>query len=253
MREGIIILLFATALLHTAAGQSRDDLYEPLKELQNGGLLIDDFEDEEVGSLPGGWWNRDVKRRADHPEESLLYHYSVEEEDGNKYLYFNHTDARHLNLPLKERDNINIYDTPILSWRWKVDQIPEGADETSKNANDAAASIYVVFDMGRVALFKRVPKSIRYTWSSTLKKGSDHSIFFGNQKIVVLESGNDRVGKGWIRVKRNIVEDYRRLFGDDPPGKPLAILILSDGDSTNQPAVASYDDLMLLPDPASGQ
>lgn len=254
MRGSIIIFLLTLCLPPTAEGQARNDLYEPLKKLQNGGLLIDDFEDDEVGSLPGGWWNRDVKRRADHPEESLLYHYSVqEEENGNKYLYYNHTDARHLNLPLKERDNINIYKTPILSWRWKVDQIPEGADETSKDTNDAAASIYVVFDMGRVALFKRVPKSIRYTWSSTLKKGSDHSIFFGNQKIVVLESGEEKVGKGWIKVKRNIVDDYRRLFGDDPPGTPLAILILSDGDSTHQPAIASYDDLMLLPDLSPGQ
>ncbi len=241
-------LLFIIALtFNTVYGQDLKDIHYPLKELNNGGLLIEDFEGESIGSLPGGWYNRDLKRKANHPEEALLYHYSIQEENGNQFLYYDHTDARHLNLPLKERKNLNIYETPVLSWKWRVEEIPEGGNETSDD-NDVAASIYVVFDMGRVALFKKVPKSIRYTWSSTLKKGSDHSIFFGNQKIVVLESGNEKVGSGWMQVKRNIVEDYRRLFGDDPPKRPLAILILSDGDSTNENAIAYYDDLMFLPE-----
>ena len=244
----VVTLLFIVSItLNPVFAQDLKDVYNPLKKLKTGGWLIEDFENEPIGGLPGGWYNRDLKRKANHPEEALLYHYSIQEENGNQFLYFDHTDARHLNLPLKQRPDLNVYETPILSWKWRVEEIPEGADETGDD-NDVAASIYVVFDMGRVALFKKVPKSIRYTWSSTLKKGSDHSIFFGNQKIVVLESGNENVGSGWIQVKRNIVEDYRRLFGDDPPKKPLAILILSDGDSTNKNAIAYYDDLMFLPE-----
>src|SRR5699024_6740081 len=99
--------------------------------------------------------------------------------------------------------------------------------------NDVAASIYVVFDMGHV-LFKKVPKSIRYTWSSTLPEGTELSKLFGNQRIIVMGSGEKNIGT-WQTFERNIVEDYKRLFGDNPPKRPLAILILSDGDSTDSP------------------
>ena len=165
---------------------------------------------------------------------------------GNKYLRYAGTKARHVNFPLKNRPQVNIYKTPILSWRWRVEKLPKGGNEKDDDYNDTAASIYVVFDMGHI-LFKRVPKSIRYTWSSTLKKGTEVSKFFGNQKIIVVESGPSQEGK-WITFQRNIVKDYKRLFGEDPPKTPLAILILSDGDNTKSRAIADYDDIMLKPE-----
>lgn len=239
------LLIVGTAV--QAQSAIEEDVSTPLPVLKDGTVIIENFEMAPVGGLPAGWYNRDIKRRADHPEERKLFHYSVEQENGNKYLHYEHTDARHLNLPLGKRKGINIYETPILSWKWRVSKLPENANEDSDDRNDAAASIYFVFDMGTVALFKKVPKSIRYTWSSTLPKGYEGSRFFGNQKIVVVESGEDHLGK-WIRVERNLVEDYKKMFGDMPPKRPLAILILSDGDSTNSPAIADYDEIMLKPE-----
>lgn len=149
-----------------------------------------------------------------------------------------------MSYPLINKDNINIYNTPVLSWRWRIHDAPENGNEDSDDRNDVAASIYVVFDMGRVALFKKVPKSIRYTWSSSLEEGTELSKFFGNQKIVVMGKGEDTGGE-WKSFERNIVEDYKRLFGDDPPKKPIAILILSDADDTGVATVADYDDIIL--------
>lgn len=245
-RVSITVLILATGVFNATGQDIEKDISTPLQKNKQGHVIIENFESAPVGGLPAGWYNRDIKRRADHPEEAKLFHYEIAEEDGNKYLHYEHTDARHLNFPLGKRTNINLYETPVLTWKWRVNEIPANANEDSDDRNDAAASIYFVFDMGRVALFKKVPKSIRYTWSSSLPVGFEASHFFGNQKIVVLESGEDEMGK-WIRVERNLVEDYKRLFGDKPPKKPLAILILSDGDSTNNPAEADYDDIKLLP------
>lgn len=236
-----LFLLFPILL----TAQNESELKEPLERTENGDIIIEDFENDAVGTLPSRWYNRDVKRKANHPEESKLFHYRIEEEWGNKFLHYEHTDARHLNLPLAKREDLNIYENPILSWKWRIRSIPEGGNEDSKDRNDVAASIYVVFDMGRVALVKKVPKSIRYTWSSSLPEGTELSKFFGNQKIVVVQSGEENIGK-WITEKRNIVEDYKRLFGDNPPKTPLAILILSDADDTKSLTIADYDDLMLL-------
>jgi len=218
-----------------------------VKHLKDGTTVIDDFEDDTVGCLPHKWYNRDGKRQPINypPEEKESYKYRIEKENGNKYLHYEGTSAKHLDFPLVNKNGIDIFKTPILSWKWRVSQIPEGANEDDNSKNDAAASIYVVFDMGHV-LFKKVPKSIRYTWSSTLKRGTELSKFFGNQKIIVVQSGKNGLGE-WHTFQRNILEDYKRLFGDNPPHKPLAILILSDGDSTGQRSVADYDDIELQP------
>jgi hypothetical protein len=208
--------------------------------------LVEDFEDDSIGALPKKWYNQkgEAKPHTYTGSDRDLYDYSIREESGNKFLRYEGNNAKHLNYPLLNKE-VNIYETPILSWKWRVFELPEGANEDVKEKDDAAAGIYVAFDMGRVALFKKVPKSIKYSWSSTLEKGTELSKFYGNQKLVVVESGEDETGK-WIRFERNLLEDYKRLFGDDPPETPLAILILSDANSTGSSAKADYDDIKLL-------
>ncbi|MFH5831081.1 DUF3047 domain-containing protein [Halalkalibaculum sp. DA3122] len=244
VKNPIIVLFLLILTFGSAKGQDIDKKLPPLETTSEGALLIDKFEDDPVGGLPSEWYNRDGKRKAVHPEESKLFHYSIREEAGNKFLHYAHTDARHLNFPLLNRPNVDIYEHPVLSWKWRVKKLPEGGNENSSDHNDVAASIYVVFDIGRIALVKKVPKTIRYTWSTTVPEGEELSKLFGNQKIVVVESGPEKMGE-WVTFERNIVEDYRRLFGDDPPATPIAILILSDGDSTNSKSIADYDDIIL--------
>jgi len=243
MRHATVLSAFIFLFASVAAAQPTH-----VKELESGAKVIENFESEEVGTLPQRWFNYKAERAVSDfsKEQRAKYKYEVMEQDGNKFLRYSGTKAMHLNFPTKKVDNINIHETPVLSWRWRVWDLPEGGNEDDDDANDTAASIYVVFDMGHV-LFKKVPKSIRYTWSSSLEEGTDLSKFFGNQKIIILESGDDGLEE-WKTFKRNIVEDYKRLFGDSPPKKPLAILILSDGDSTGDDAKADYDDIMLLPE-----
>lgn len=239
-----LLLLFTTTVY---SQNIRKAEFQP-KFLSDGTVLIEDFEDDTVGAIPKKWYNRDGDFRVVNASDRQisLYQYEVREEGSNKYLHYNGTIVKHLNYPLINKEGIDIYETPILSWRWRVEKLPEGGNEDKNGQNDVAASIYVVFDMGRVALVKKVPKSIRYTWSSSLPKGHQTSKLFGNQQILVVESGYDETGK-WVTFERNIVEDYRRLFGDSPPKKPIAILILSDGDSTQDNSIADYDDIMLMP------
>lgn len=208
---------------------------------------VENFEAELIGELPREWFNQKGNTSTITFDESLrnTYKYLIQQEDGNKFLRFEGTRGKHLNYPLVGKEGLNIYETPVLSWNWRIHDIPEGANEDGKNTNDVAASIYVVFDLGKV-LFRKVPKSIRYTWSSTLPVGTELSHFYGNQKIIVMGSGTDGIGE-WKTFERNIVEDYKRLFGDSPPEVPLAILILSDGDSTNKRAKADYDEILLKP------
>lgn len=236
----ILILIFFWIPAIVMAQANSENQYIPV-------YMIDNFEDENVGDLPVNWYNQKGEKKTNTFDEELrnTYNYSITEEDGNKFLRFQGIRGKHLNFPLINKDDVNIYETPVLTWKWRIRNTPDGASEDDKN--DVAASIYVVYDMGRVALFKKVPKSIRYTWSSSLPVGTELSKFFNNQKIVVVGSGEEQAGE-WITFERNIVEDYKRLFGDEPPAKPLAILILSDGDTTNSLSSADYDDIYLKPE-----
>ncbi len=240
----LTILFFVLALGSGYAQETDREGINTIQHLENGVVLLENFEDVKVGQLPQDWYNQDGSARpvTFTGNERDAYNYRVVKNGSNKFLRYSGTTARHLNFPLVNK-KVNILETPILTWKWRVWDLPDNANED--DANDTAASIYVVFDLGHV-LWKEVPKTIRYTWSSTLPEGTVLSKFFDNQKIVVVESGKDGLGQ-WKTFERNIVEDYKRLFGEPPPETPLAVLILSDGDTTGNTSVADYDDIKLKP------
>ncbi len=247
--------LFLSFLLIT--GTAGAGYAQKLQKKDNGVIIIDNFQQDTTGRLPYGWYDRNgdkeiVKLSA---KEQSKYHYIIQQDRLNKYLHYKGMEAMHINFPLtnKHKKNIyhiNVYKTPILSWEWRVLKLPKGGDVKDNSTNDAAASIYVVWDLGHV-LFKKVPKTVRYVWGTSEPKGTELSRFFGNQKIVIVKSGPGDKDK-WITMQRNIVKDYERLFGDRPPKFPLAILILSDGNNTNSQVAADYDNIKLKPSKATG-
>jgi hypothetical protein len=253
-KEKIGGVLFSCLLIAGAVGNS---YAQKLHKKDNGVIIIDNFQGDTTGHLPYGWYKRDGEKKLINlsAEERSKFHYIIQQNHLNKYLHYEGTEAMHINFPLtnRKKENIyylNVYQTPILSWKWRVFKLPQGADVEDNSRNDAAASIYVVWDLGHI-LFKKVPKTVRYVWGTSEPKGATFSKFFGNQKIIIVKSGAADEGK-WITMQRNIVKDYEHLFGDKPPKFPLAILILSDGNNTNSRVEADYDDIKLKPSKSVG-
>ncbi|MNC95601.1 hypothetical protein D3C83_127590 [compost metagenome] len=60
--------------------------------------------------------------------------------------------------------------------------------------------------------------------------------------MLVAESGRDKLGR-WQEVTRNIHEDYRRAFGEEP-GAITAIGIMTDTDNTGGNTHAYYGDIV---------
>ncbi|HIJ97265.1 MAG TPA: DUF3047 domain-containing protein [Desulfuromonadales bacterium] len=128
----------------------------------------------------------------------------------------------------------------FLRWTWKISHTIEGGDERSKAGDDYAARVYVVFP-GRY--FWQM-KAINYIWANKLAKGNSiSSIYANNSKMVAVESGNSKAGQ-WIAEERDLLADYRLLFGTDPP-EAEAIAIMTDTDNTGGSAEAWYGDIML--------
>jgi hypothetical protein len=61
--------------------------------------------------------------------------------------------------------------------------------------------------------------------------------------LIAVESGNSRAGQ-WVTVERDILADYRRVFGEDPP-EAGGIAIMTDTDNTGAEATAWYGDITL--------
>ena len=63
--------------------------------------------------------------------------------------------------------------------------------------------------------------------------------------MIAAASGAAGIG-AWQTVKRNVVEDFRRAYGEDP-GQLMAVGVLTDTDNTGASVEAWYGDIRFLP------
>ena len=133
-----------------------------------------------------------------------------------------------------------LQDYPLLAWRWKVKDTLAKGDARLKTGDDYAARVYVVFP--HWLFFKT--RSINYIWSNKLPRGETvPSPYTGNSVMVAVRSGSSQTGR-WISEERNVLEDFRRIFGEEPPPAG-AIALMTDADNTQGHAVAWYDDIRI--------
>ena len=133
------------------------------------------------------------------------------------------------------------YEFTLLSRRWKAVHLPQKGDVHNKETDDYGARVYVVFPR----FLKWKTKTISYIWARTFPEGASipNAWLPDNAVMIAAESGRDSLGF-WLSEKRNIYEDYKQLFGEEPP-TVKAIAIMSDGDNTGGRAEAYYDDLKI--------
>ncbi len=159
-----------------------------------------DFEDTASREgVPGGW---KLKKRSGRAEYRIL------KEKNEKILYFRGADA---SFSIEKKITINVKEYPYIKWKWKVLLLPEGGDVRHRRTNDQAAQIIVLFEKGR---------AISYIWDTTAPEGSvmEESVpwpFSIKIKVLVVKSGSRDINK-WITIRRNIYEDYKRLFKEEP-------------------------------------
>lgn len=138
---------------------------------------------------------------------------------------------------------IDLVEYPYLNWKWKVDVLPKGGNESIKSKCDVPASLAVVLNKSRI-----MPKSIKYSWSSTLPEGtitkSPFAIWPSRCDVVVLRQGESDQS-AWVHEKVNVLEDYKRLYGKKKlhSKKIYLIVLLTDSDNTGQAAEAGYDEI----------
>ncbi len=203
-------------------------------EVANQGyIVLEDFSYGHNGALANGWseWREKDRDNVDKV-------YTVVEEDGNHYL---HAQDNRTSPAIYRPLSWDLHKYPILTWRWRVWKLPEGADERYGEINDSAAGIYIVYSRN----FLGIPTQIKYVWSTSLPIDTvaDRKLI-ARPKVVVLQSGPEKLGQ-WVTQQVNLYEDFKRLWGKVPPKVVVGIGILTDANATQTEAEADYDDIVV--------
>ncbi len=204
-------------------------------------IVLEDFEEDNPGEPPARWRFFSSRERAFLPLGPFMNpkeKFTVVAEGGNKFVRaYTEGEAQRISLPSTDFD-WRLSEYPMLRWDWRARRLPEGAREDK--VNDSGGAIYVSFSkrdwLGR-------PLSIKYVYSTSLPEGTVVST--GNVKVLVASSGLDGTGR-WVTVTRNVPEDYRRLFGGDPPDEPFTITLWSDSDNTRSTAEVDFDNIVVM-------
>lgn len=161
---------------------------------------------------------------------------------------------------LYRRVRVDPHRQPMLEWSWRIGNAIPGADLRVGSREDSAARLVVSFHGDRQKidledrLKLRLAKAIAgeplpyamliYVWSNQIPvETALPSPQIDRIRMVVVERGDERVGQ-WLNYRRNILEDYRRAFGDEP-GDIVAVGVLTDSDNTQQVARSYYGDITL--------
>lgn len=215
-----IWLIIAVVLLGLSQGYSAE------KEI----LLVDRFEEgvDEKG-LPQGW----ALEKEPGPKSKIL----IKKEKGNHFLHlFSVNDT----FGLKKEIAFEVRKYPYFYWRWRATVLPQGGDIRKRETDDQAGQIYVIFPKFPAMVNSR---SVGYIWDSQAPVGfSGTSTAYSRMKYIVLQSGHNRLNQ-WITESRNVYEDYKNLFKEEPP-LVGAVLVYINSQHTKSSASCDYMDII---------
>lgn len=163
--------------------------------------------------------------------------FSVEKDkkSGDTYLHME-ADKASSSL-IAHVGNLDLEKAPFLTWRWKVETLPAGADGRHKEKDDQAIGIYV----GTGSPLNS--KSVSYRWDTDTPKGAEGNCAYGEGAIKVkwftLRNAEDAKGNQWFIEKRNIMEDFKSAWGFYP--KKIYISVSCNSQYTGTKAVADLD------------
>jgi len=131
---------------------------------------------------------------------------------------------------------------PFISWNWRIGKFPDKSKAVDpKKRDDFAARLYVVF----ISHFFTNFRCLEYVWDESVSEGTILESPYSDQiKQIVVQSGASKSGE-WVSERQNILEDYKKLFGEEPKMKVGAIALMTDSEGTEGEAEGFFDDIQI--------
>jgi hypothetical protein len=147
---------------------------------------------------------------------------------------------------------------PIIEWRWRVPRDSGQGGAAGPSSVSPPVRLSLAFDgdpakldfddrtklrMAKALTVSGLPyASLLYVWQHRRPVNSVYaSPHTERVKHIVVESGEQRLDQ-WVSVRRNVLEDYKRAFGEEP-GNIVAVGIMTDFGDNNRPRRAFYGDI----------
>ena len=237
------VLQLAGLLLACTATQA-----QPPRSLAVGNFSASGIDED----LPEAWQPLTFSRIKRHTEYALV-------EDGGTVVVKAVSDRSASGLT--RGISISPLEYPVIRWRWKVNNILQNGDVTSRDGDDYPARIYITFafDAERAGYLERLEyeaarlvqgqdipyRAISYIWGNNSPAGSMIANAYTDKVMMfVVESGTEKLQQ-WVTEQRNVYADYRKAFGETPP-MISGVAIMTDTDNTGESALAWYGDIVFL-------
>lgn len=134
---------------------------------------------------------------------------------------------------------IDLDETPVLRWSWRVEKSLDGVDEQTRDGDDYSARVYVI---RKHPLLFWMTTALNYVWSSSLSKGAAWPNAYTNAvHMLAVRSGTSEAGR-WIDERRDVREDFLDLFGRHVRYID-GVAVMTDTDNAGGTAVAYYGDI----------
>lgn len=210
---------------------------------------------ERGAPLPLGWKNLPVVHGKPMTQYTLVH-------EGQTAVL--QADANRSASALMHNGNIDLARTPVVAWRWKAEGPIEGADNRVGSKEDAPTRLVFLFDgdKSKLSFFDRAKRdlakrlggeelpyaTLMYIWSTTEAPGTVIANPHTDRVQMIVVSGLPGDAGQWQSLRRNIVQDYERVF-HEPPGRITGFGLLTDTDNTGATTRAWYGDLEFLRGP----
>jgi len=216
-------VLLAVALLTMVVG--------PLPAADSPTVPVEDWSKQPDGKtgIPDGWKGQNWG--------SPKYDFRIATPGGHKAI---HLRSANDSSTISKEVKVDVKTWPVVQWSWQVVTLPKGGDARKSATDDEAAQIYVTFPRFPSAVRSRI---ISYIWDTTAPVGS----IFKSEKTglvtyVVVRSGPADLGK-WFTESRNVLEDYKKIYGEAPAEDVGAISIAIDSNDTNSTAESYFGEI----------
>lgn len=225
----LILLLLIVYDIDNSSAQSRMVKIFDIQEMSSGGLS------EDWGHVLPGKLRVYTNYTIDQGSEGSFL--KLKSGGGGSYLE-------------KELKNIDISETPVMEWAWKVERFPEVEWEEDTTQDDFAIRIELVYDYkgSRFNPLNIVRKGffttfltgnppemvISYVWANNVPAERPYvSPSEKRMTIIPVESGASMQGR-WIEERRNIKDDFDELINNKHVSlKKIRIRCDTDDSTTN--------------------
>jgi hypothetical protein len=187
--------------------------------------------------LPIGEFSRNRLDGWEHKRFKGETRYQLQTLDGVMVLK---ADSRAAGSGLFKAQRIDLEQTPMLNWSWRIGNRLSGLNEQSKAGDDYAARVYVVVK-GGLAFWQT--RAVNYVWAgNTAKDETWPNAFAGDHAMMLAVRGPEASTDVWYSEKRNVRADLQKLFGEDIRFID-AVALMSDTDNGGGQVSAFYGDI----------